>query len=166
MQDFKTVTSDFSVAGILKSGDMEKIKSMGFTTVISNLPDEEVTNGFSSDIAKSEAHAAGLHYFHMPANGATVTDQDVVDKFADILATADQPILAHCKSGTRSAILWSMVASRSIHPDKVIADMEKIGFELDFLDDEFEEQWELAAVQSKAPLPMGAKSIQSSTHGI
>jgi len=143
MQDYKAITPQFSVAGILSSGDLAKFKAMGFLTLISNLPDEEVKNGFTSDKAKAEAETLGITYIHMPASGATVTDQDVVEKFANILENADKPVIAHCRSGTRSSILWSMVAARTTKPAKVIAHMEALGFELDFLEDEFEDQWQL-----------------------
>ena len=42
MQNFKTITPQFSVTGVLSPGDMARFKKFGFSTVISNLPDSEV----------------------------------------------------------------------------------------------------------------------------
>lgn len=156
MQDFKAINTKFSVSGALASGDLAVLKSMGFKTIISNLPNEEVQNGFDSNQASAEAKSLGMTYIHMPANGATVTDNEIVDQFATILDTAAQPVFAHCKSGTRSAILYAMFLARTIETNTIINQMEKVGFELDFLEDEFEEQWNLNINNTKKALPHAA----------
>jgi len=147
MQDYKAITSQFSVAGILSSGDPAIYKAMGFLTLISNLPDEEVKNGFDSRAARAEAEDAGIRYIHMPADGGTVTDHGVVEQFAQILMNAESPVIAHCRSGTRSAILWAMVSARTTEPSRIVTQMDRLGFEIDFLEDEFEDQWQM--VQEK-----------------
>ena len=144
MKDFVEISPEFSVSGALSSGDLKKFKAMGVSTIISNLPDEEVSNGFTSKKARAEADELDMGYIHMPANGATVMDQDVIDQFAAVLNEAKSPVVAHCKTGTRSAILWSMVASKTIRPEKIVDLMDKSGFKLDFLVDDFQEQWVLA----------------------
>ncbi len=156
MEAYKAITDEFSVAGSLAKGDIEAIKSMGFLTIISNLPDEEVENGFTSAKAKSEADSVGITYIHMPANGASVTDLAVVEAFAQILATSNNPVLAHCKSGTRSAILFAQVNARSNHPKKVLKQLLEKGFDLDFLEEEFEDQWALFNNSVQQPLQTAA----------
>ncbi len=156
MQDFKEITQKFSVAGALAPGDIAKFSEMGFKTIVSNLPDEEVKNGFTAALAKAEAKAHGLRYIHMPANGATVTDLDVIERFANVLADANQPILAHCKTGTRSAILYGLVAARTTKPAIVLEQLDKIGFDLDFLEEEFDDQWELSNRGEAVLLPRAA----------
>lgn len=156
MQDFKAISTQFSVSGALASGDLAVLKSMGFKTIINNLPDEEVQNGFDSNQASAEANDLGMTYIHMPANGATVTDNEIVDQFATILNTAAQPVFAHCKSGTRSAILYAMYRARSIETNTIIDQMESVGFDLDFLEDEFDEQWNSAVDNVEKTLPAAA----------
>lgn len=153
MQGFNAITSDFSVSGAISSGDMAKFKDLGISTVINNMPDSEVENGFTSEVAKAEAAAVGIGYIYMPANGASVMDQDVIDQFADVLLNARQPVIAHCKSGTRSAILWGMVSSQVTQPTDILDQLQSAGFEFDFLEDEFGEQWDNAIEKSTAILP-------------
>jgi sulfide:quinone oxidoreductase len=153
MQDHNAITQNFSVAGALSAGDLAKFKDLGVATVISNLPDEEVINGFTSDVARAEAEAVGIDYVYMPANGATVMDQKVIDQFADVLVNAEHPVVAHCKTGTRSAILWGMVSSQVTEPAQILKQLEAVGFEFDFLEDEFEEQWEAAIENTATILP-------------
>lgn len=155
MQDYKSITPQFSVAGALVPGDIAKFAKMGFKTIISNLPDDEVKNTFTSNMAKSEAEAFGLRYIHMPANGATVTDLNVINQFASVLADADQPIIAHCRTGTRSAILYGLVAARTTEPATVLKQLDDTGFDLDFLEEEFEDQWE-TGTRENVSLPVAA----------
>ena len=163
MQDYRTINSNFSVAGALSSGDMDKISQMGFSTVISNLPDEEAINGFSSDIAKAQAKSLGLNYVYFPVTGLTLTEQDTIDRFAQILTDHPSPVLIHCRSGSRSALLWGLASSQVSQPAKILSQLDKAGFEFDYLDEEFEEQWELASAKSAALIPAAA---QAQTVGI
>lgn len=50
------------------------------------------------------------------------------------------PILAHCKSGLRCAIVWAAAAARSTPVDDVLATLEQAGQDLDFLRDELDAQ--------------------------
>jgi hypothetical protein len=49
-------------------------------------------------------------------------------------------VLAHCKSGLRSAIVWAAASARSQPVDCVLAALAAAGFELDFLRDDLEQQ--------------------------
>jgi len=155
MQDYKAITPQFSVAGALVPGDIAKFAKMGFKTIVGNLPDDEVKNAFTSAMAKTEALAFGLRYIHMPANGATVTDLNVINQFANVLADADQPVIAHCRTGTRSAILYGLVAARTTQPATVLKQLDDIGFDLDFLEEEFDDQYELGTI-TNVELPAAA----------
>ena len=138
MQDFKTINSNFSVAGALSVGDMEQAKKLGLSTVINNLPDDEVLNGFTTDVAGATAKSLGLNYHYLPVTGASLNDQDNIDQFRKIISKSNSPVLAHCKSGTRSAVLWGLASSQSKKPARVIEELAAAHFEFDFLEDEFE----------------------------
>ncbi len=144
MQNFKTITPQFSVTGVLSSGDMARFKNFGFSTVISNLPDSEVENGFTSDKARLEAAALGLEYVHIPVRGANITEQDNIDEFSEVMKKAGPPVIAHCKTGTRSAILWGLVSSQDTNPDAIQSQLLDAGFDVEFLEEEVEEQHHLA----------------------
>ena len=145
MQNFKTITPQFSVTGALSAGDMAKFKEFGFLTIISNLPDSEVENGFTSKEAGIEARALGLQFIHIPVRGADITDQENIDEFSDVLAKADQPVIAHCKTGTRAAILWGLVSAQNSQPALIQKQLMDSGFDVEFLEEEFEEQHQLAS---------------------
>ena len=140
MQNYKAINDQFSVAGALAAGDMEQAKKLGLTTVINNLPDDEVSNGFTADIARAKAKSLGLNYHYLPVTGASLSDQDNIDQFKQIISRSKSPVLAHCKSGTRSAVLWGLSTSQSKKPSRVIEELAAAQFQFDFLEDEFEEQ--------------------------
>ena len=51
------------------------------------------------------AAAKGIAYHHIPVTGPTLT-REAVARFGKVLDEADGQVLAHCRSGTRSAILY------------------------------------------------------------
>ena len=57
-----------------------------------------------------------------------------------IADSAGGKVLAYCKSGTRSAIIWAAVSARGLAVDEVLSLLTNAGFDFDFLSDEFEEQ--------------------------
>ncbi|HEX7075926.1 MAG TPA: sulfur transferase domain-containing protein, partial [Hyphomicrobiaceae bacterium] len=77
---------------------------------------------------------------HIPAGKQDLFADHVVESMADALNALDGPVLAHCYSGLRSAILWAAASARSQPVDCVLAAVRKAGFDLDFLRDELEAQ--------------------------
>ena len=153
MQDYKAINSKFSVAGALSDAGMEQAKKLGLSTVINNLPDDEVVNGFTTDIARAKAKSLGLNYHYLPVTGASLNDQNNIDQFKKIISKTNSPVLAHCKSGTRSAVLWGLATSQSKNPSQVIDELAAAHFEFDFLEDEFEEQREIGLARTIIKTP-------------
>jgi sulfide:quinone oxidoreductase len=59
---------------------------------------------------------------------------------ADALAELEGPVVAHCKSGLRSAIVWAAASARSQPVDCVLAALDKAGFDLDVIRDDLDAQ--------------------------
>ena len=55
---------------------------------------------------EAAARAAGLEYAYIPVTGRPTLEQ--VDEESAVLADAAGPVLAFCRSGTRSIITWSL----------------------------------------------------------
>ena len=106
-----------AVAGQLKPGDMAEIAAAGYAAVVNNRPDGEALFGQPStaDLRKA-AEAAGLLFLDLPFSGPRATP-DQVRAFVDLLASQPGPVVAFCKSGMRSALLWgaaSIASGRSL----------------------------------------------------
>jgi uncharacterized protein (TIGR01244 family) len=84
--------------------DFQHFASAGFKAVINNRPAAEQAEQPSPVSEQKAAEAAGLSYRFIPVTGPTITEADV-RAFQEAVRAADGPVLAHCKSGTRSATL-------------------------------------------------------------
>src|SRR5438552_9230019 len=96
----------FSVSGRLDRSDLEALARAGVRTILNNRPDGEDPGQLPAAEARRIAEAHGITYRHIPVTAASLSRADV-DAFAGALATAPTPIVAHCRSGTRSTLLWA-----------------------------------------------------------
>ncbi|QUD87110.1 TIGR01244 family sulfur transferase [Phenylobacterium montanum] len=106
MADFRKVTDAFTVAPQIAPGDLAEAAAMGFTLVINNRPDGEAPGQPTSAEMAAAAEAAGLAYVHIPVIGGPGPAQ--VQAVAEAVAGAEGPVLAFCRSGTRSIVTWSI----------------------------------------------------------
>jgi len=106
MADIRRVTPEFAVAPQLTADDMAEAARQGFTLVINNRPDGEAEDQPSSAEMQRAAEAAGLAYHHIPVRGGPTEEQ--VAAVARAVAEAKGPVLAFCRSGTRSIVTWSI----------------------------------------------------------
>lgn len=130
----------FAVTAALTEQDFAAAALAGFKAIVSNLPDGEYDGQLSARREAALAWRAGLKFRHVPATKHDVLTDAVVEGMADALAGLDGPILAHCRSGTRSAIVWAAASARSQPVDCVLDALTKAGFDLDFLRDDLEAQ--------------------------
>jgi len=106
MTDFRQVTDDFAVSPQITLDDIAAAAGQGFKLVINNRPDGEQPGQPTSDEVEAAARAAGLDYVHIPVMGQPTPDQVEANRVA--IAEADGPVLAFCRSGTRSIVTWSI----------------------------------------------------------
>lgn len=117
---FIRLTDTVSVAGQLTPADLTEAKRQGFALVVNNRPDGEAP-GQPTDAAMAEAATAnGLAYRSIPVAGGLAMPQ--VEAMAAALAEAGGPVLAFCRSGTRSTNLWALAeASRGGDAEAIVA---------------------------------------------
>ena len=121
-----------AVTGQLQPGDMTEIAAAGYGAVVNNQPDGEAMFGQprTADLRKA-AEAAGLVFLDLPFSGPRATPEQV-RAFADLLAGQPGRVVAFCKSGMRSSLLWgaaSIAAGQSL--DAVLTATMRAGQNLD-----------------------------------
>lgn len=79
---------------------------MGFRLMINNRPDAEVPPELGDAAMRAQAAQAGVDYVYLPYDPYDLTPQLITD-FERALAQAKGPVLAWCRSGTRSSYLWA-----------------------------------------------------------
>jgi uncharacterized protein (TIGR01244 family) len=108
---FRTLDPSISVFGQIEPDDIAAAKAQGFTTIVNNRPDHEQPGQPSSAEIEAAAKAAGLDYIAIPVDHSGFAEWQVT-AMADALAKADGPVLAFCRSGTRSTFLWALARKR------------------------------------------------------
>ena len=124
------VAAGLSVTGKLDRGDIEALAQQGVKTIVNNRPDGEDPGQLAAAEAGQIAAAHGIAYHHIPVTAASLSRADV-DAFAAVLATSPQPVVAHCRSGTRSALLWALTRMRQgADPVALIAEAARHGIDI------------------------------------
>jgi uncharacterized protein (TIGR01244 family) len=100
-----------TATGALSREDIEALAASGVKTIINNRPDGEDAGQLPADEARRLCAAYGIAYHHIPFVAATLTKADI-DAFEKVLASEPQPMVAHCRSGTRSTIVWALTRMR------------------------------------------------------
>ena len=111
MADFKRVTDQLSVAPQIMLSDLQDAVAQGFRLVINNRPDGEDPAQPNSAQVEAAAEALGLNYAYIPVWGAP--NQVQVEAEQRALEKYPGPVLAYCRSGTRSIITWSLGQAQS-----------------------------------------------------
>lgn len=106
MPDFRRVTDTLSVSPQISLDDLQQAATQGFVLVINNRPDGEDAAQPSSATMEAAARELGLDYLYAPVRGGPTPDQ--VEAVGQAVAAAKGPVLAYCRSGTRSIVTWAL----------------------------------------------------------
>lgn len=120
-EGFRKVDEHFFVASQLEPDDFVAARDQGVRTIVNNRPDGEVWGQLSSAEAEGLAREAGMDYVHIPVVSGQMTREDV-DAMRRALAERDGPVLAYCRSGTRSCHLWALGSAADGRPASEIVE--------------------------------------------
>ena len=130
MSDIRTLNDSISVAPQIAVGDLLAIRAAGFVAVVNNRPDGEEPGQPSGDAIRVAAEAAGLRYTALPITHAGFSHAQV-DLMTQALLEAEGPVLAYCRSGTRSCNLWALAAAKAgRNPELLVAQARAAGYDL------------------------------------
>ncbi|MEZ5837185.1 MAG: TIGR01244 family sulfur transferase [Geminicoccaceae bacterium] len=127
--NFRRLDDAFSVAPQLVEQDFVQAREQGFRTIINNRPDGEGSGQMSSDRAEAAASAHGLKYIYLPVISGGMTAADVV-AMREALASAERPVLAYCRTGTRSCNLWALASAPDVAADQLVDLAARAGYDL------------------------------------
>ncbi|MFS2108257.1 TIGR01244 family sulfur transferase [Sphingomonas sp. Sphisp140] len=128
--NLRRVDDSISVAPQIAAEDMSFLAEQGFSFVINNRPDKEEAGQPEGEAIRAAAEAAGLGYAAIPVTHAGFSSAQV-EAMAAALAEANGPVLAYCRSGTRSCNLWALAeASRGSDPAEITAKAAQAGYDI------------------------------------
>lgn len=129
MVELRAISSGFAVSPQIAPDDLTAIRDAGFALVINNRPDGEEAGQPDGAQIEAAAQAAGLAYRAIPVAGGFSPKQ--AGEMADALDAADGPVLAFCRTGTRSTLLWALArAARGGDPDAIAAAAAQGGYDI------------------------------------
>ena len=126
---FKALTPALSVSPQLNEADVAEAASAGFRAIIDNRPDGEEPGQPTAAEMSALATAHGLGFAHVPTVGGKISDEDVA-LMAHVLADLEGPVLAYCRTGTRSTTLWALSQAGAQTADALIATAAAAGYDL------------------------------------
>ena len=129
MMPIKPITEVFAVAPQLGAEDVVAAAQAGFTTIINNRPDGEAPGQPAAAEIEALAKQHGLGFVNIPVTAMTMT-ADEVQRMAAALQTAPGPVLAYCRSGTRSTTMWALAQAGKMPADEILRCAAQAGYDL------------------------------------
>ena len=109
---FRKLDDAVSVAGQISVDDVAEAARQGFVAIVNNRPDDEQPGQPSGAEIEAAAKANGLSYRAIPITHAGFSEEQVT-AMGSALAAAPGPVLAFCRSGTRSTLVWALARARA-----------------------------------------------------
>jgi len=126
----KSLTPMLAADGQIALADLPGLAKQGFRAVICNRPDGETADQPTFAEIAAAAREAGLEALHLPVVSGRVSDTQAAE-FAAALARLPAPVLAYCRTGTRSATLWALAeAAQGTPAHGILGDAKRAGYDL------------------------------------
>ena len=127
--EIRQISDQFSVSSQIKAIHLAALRDLGFQSIICNRPDgEETEQPTFRDIATA-ADKVGIAALHIPIAGGLISDEDVA-AFEVALEDMPKPILAYCRTGTRSARLWSLARADELPVAAILSATQRAGYDM------------------------------------
>lgn len=130
MSDFRRLSDTVFASPQITVEDIPAAAALGVTLVINNRPEGEAEDQTPGAAIEAAARAAGMDYVAIPITMPSLSDVHVV-AMQEVLGRAAGPVLAYCRSGTRSTLLWSLAQAKSgMAPDAIAQAAAAAGYDV------------------------------------
>lgn len=125
----KPLTRSLSVSQQITAAELPALQAAGFRTLICNRPDGEGPDQPNFSEIESAARALGMEAHYQPVESGKVSEQDAA-AFGELLEHVPRPVLAYCRTGTRSATLWALSQAGSVPLPDILQSARGAGYDL------------------------------------
>lgn len=127
---FRKLTNAVYASAQIDAAQVEQAAAQGIAMIVNNRPEGESGDQTPGTEIEKAAEAAGLAYVAIPVTHAGFSEWQV-KAMADALDRAQGPLLAYCRSGTRSTLLWALAeASRGGDPETIAVQAQAAGYDI------------------------------------
>lgn len=127
--DIRKINDSFAVSGQITAEEVRAIADAGYRAIICNRPDGEAGDQTGYEEIAAAAKEAGLEFRHLPAVSGMVQDE-TAQEFGALLGTLPGPVLAYCRSGTRSTTLWALSQAKTTPLPQILAEAKAAGYDM------------------------------------
>ena len=128
---FRKLTETVYASPQISLADVAEAAASGFALVINNRPEDEEPGQTTGSAIEAAARAAGMGYVAIPVTHAGFSETQVAAMGVALAQAQGGKVLAYCRSGTRSTLLWSLAeAARGESPDELAACAAGAGYDL------------------------------------
>jgi uncharacterized protein (TIGR01244 family) len=127
---FRKLTDHVLVSPQITLHDVAEAKAAGVMLIVNNRPEDESDDQTPGAEIEAAAAAAGLGYVAIPVTHTGFSEWQV-KAMAEALEGAGGPVLAYCRSGTRSTLLWALAqASLGAGPAALAEQAASAGYDI------------------------------------
>lgn len=127
---FRTLSDQVFASPQISLADVAEAATLGVQLIINNRPEDESDDQVPGAEIEAAARVAGMDYVAIPVTHAGFSEWQM-EAMATALAGAAGPVLAYCRSGTRSTLLWALAeASEGRNPGVLAAQAAAAGYDL------------------------------------
>jgi len=128
---FRQLTDSLFVSPQISVADVEQAKALGVSFIVNNRPDDEEPGQVNGPEIEAAAQAAGIGYASVPVTHGGFAPWQLDGMDQAIAAAQGGKLLAYCRSGTRSTLLWALSRARAgDNPDALSATAAAGGYDL------------------------------------
>lgn len=118
---FCTIDDHTLVSPQIAVDDVATARALGVTLIVNNRPEGESADQTPGEAIAAAAALAGIAYVAIPVTHAGFSLNQVEALDSAIKNMGDGKMLAYCRSGTRSALLWALTSARAGEAPATIA---------------------------------------------
>lgn len=99
-----------AVASQIQPADVATYAAEGFSAIICNRPDGEDFGQPTASDVEAECESQGIAFHQIPIDRSGLT-MDLVEAFQNAVSESKGMVLAYCRSGQRSSVIWQASGS-------------------------------------------------------
>jgi len=128
---FRRLTDTVLVSSQIGPDDVKAARELGVALIVNNRPDGESPDQTSGAAIAQAAAEEGLDYVAIPVGHAGFSEPQVEAMRAALDRAGASRLLAFCRSGTRSTLLWALAeASAGADPETLRRNAAAAGYDL------------------------------------